>query len=139
LQLTTWLVETIKSGKVTVSQNNVEALEIKAQDKRIDVNATDKQFVKEIISSARGASGKKGAVGSIKGSANQIRVVRNTLPMLKEIAEDLCREGVTVTVSFKGDKVVTIGSGADSKLTRLITGTKGIEIDSVTKLIRMGI
>ena len=139
MELTTWLVETIKSGKITVSQNNVEALEIKAQNKRIDVNATDKQFIKEIISSARGASSKKGAAGSIKGSVNQIRAVRNTLPMLKEIAEDLCREGVTVTVSFKGDKVVTIGSGADSKLTRLITGTKGIEIDSLTKLIEMGI
>lgn len=52
MQLTTWLVETVKSGKVTVYQNDVETLEIKAKDKRIDVNTTDKEFIKEIISSA---------------------------------------------------------------------------------------
>lgn len=42
----------MKSGKVTVYQNDVETLEIKAKDKRIDVNTTDKEFIKEIISSA---------------------------------------------------------------------------------------
>ena len=135
MQLTTWLVETIKSGKVTVSQNNVEALEIKAQDKKIDVNATDKKFIKEIISSARQGSSKKG----IKGTVDQIKVARNMRPLLKDIAEDLCREGVTVTISYKGNKVVTIGSEANSKFTRLVTGTRGIEINSPTKLIEMGI
>ena len=60
-------------------------------------------------------------------------------PLLKDIVEDLCREGVTITVSYKGDKVATIGSEANSKLTRLVTGTKGIEINSPTKLIEMGI
>lgn len=135
MQLTTWLVETIKSGKVTVSQNNVEALEIKAQGKKIDVNATDKKFIKEIISSARQGSSKKG----IKGTVDQIKVARNMRPLLKDIVEDLCKEGVTVTISYKGDKVVTIGSEANSKLTRLVTGTRGIEINSPTKLIEMGI
>ena len=135
MQLTTWIVETIKSGKVTVSQNNVEALEIKAQDKKIDVNATDKKFIKEIISSARQGSSKKG----IKGTVDQIKFARNMRPLLKDIVEDLCKEGVTVTISYKGDKVVTIGSEANSKLTRLVTGTRGIEINSPTKLIEMGI
>ena len=59
--------------------------------------------------------------------------------MVKDIVEDLCREGVTVTISYKGDKVVTIGRDADSKLTRFITGTKGIEVNSPLKLIEMGI
>ena len=58
------------------------------------------------------------------------------LPLLKDIVEDLCREGVTITVSYKGDNVATIGSEANSKLTRLVTGTK---IYSPTKLIEMGI
>ena len=135
MQLTTWLVETIKSGKVNVSQNNVEALEIKAQDKKIDLNATDKKFIKEIISSARQGSSKKG----IKGTVDQIKVARNMRPLLKDIAEDLCKEGVTVTLSYKGDVVATIGSEANSKFTRLVTGTRGIEINSPTKLIEMGI
>jgi len=44
---------------------------------------------------------------------------------------------VTVTVSYKGERAVTIGAEANSKLTRLVTGTKGIEINSPRKLIEM--
>ena len=139
MQLTTWLVETVKSGKVTVCQNDVEAFEIKAQGKRIDVNATDKEFIKEIISSVTEGSNKRGVKEGIKRTVNGIKVARNMRPLLKDIVEDLCREGVTITVSYKGDKVATIGSEANSKLTRLVTGTKGIEINSPTKLIEMGI
>ena len=135
MQLTTWLVETVKSGKVTVSQNNVEALEIKAEDKKISVNATDKNLVKELISSVREANSKRG----IKGSVDQIRVAIDMRPLLKEIVEDLCKEDVTVTIFYKGDRVATIGSEANSKFTRFVTGTKGIEINSPTKLIEMGI
>ncbi len=138
MELTTWLVETIKSGKVTVSQNNVEALEIKAQDKRIDVNAKDKEFIKEIISGARQGT-KKGTKESTGRGVGGIRAARNMLPLVKDIAEDLCKEGVTVTISYKGDKVVTIGRDADSKLTRWITGTKGVEVNSPLKLLEMGI
>ena len=55
------------------------------------------------------------------------------------MVEDLCSEGVTITVSYKGDRVVTVGSEANSKLTRLVTGTKGIEINSPLNLAEMGI
>ena len=137
MQLTTWLVETVKPGKVTVCQNDVETFEIKAQGKRID----DKEFIKKIISSVTEGSNKRGVKEGIKRSVNGIKVARNMRPLLKDIVEDLCREGVTITVSYtyKGDKVATIGSEANSKLTRSVTGTKGIEINSPTKLIEMGI
>ncbi len=138
MELTTWLVETIKSGKVTLSQNNVEALEITAQNKKIDVNAKDKEFVKEILSSARQGT-KKGEKESGGRGVGGIRAARDMLPLVKEVAEDLCREGVTVTISYKGDKVVTIGRDANSKLTRFITGTKGVEVNSPLKLLEMGI
>ncbi len=138
MQLTTFLAETIKSGKIKVSQNNVEALEITAQNKKFDVNAKDKEFVKDIISSVRKGSDEqpKGIINSIERT---VKTARNMQPMVKEIAEDLCREGVTVTLSYKGDKVVTIGSEADSKFTRFLTGTKGIEVNSPRKLIEMGL
>lgn len=138
MELTTWIVETIKSGKVTLSQNNVEALEITAQNKKIDVNAKDKEFIKEIISSVRQGT-KKGVKESAKRGVGGIRAARDMLPLVKDVAEDLCREGVTVTISYKGDKVVTIGRDADSKLTRFITGTKGVEVNSPLKLLELGV
>lgn len=139
MQLTTLLVEAIKSGKVTVIQNDVPQLEITAENKKIDINATDKMLIKDVLSSAREGTGKKGVTESIKRSLSSIKTAQDMRPMIKEIAEDFCREGVTITVSYKGDRVITIGSEADSKLTRLITGTRGIEINSPTKLAQMGL
>jgi hypothetical protein len=138
VQLTTFLAESIKSGKITVSQNNVEAVEIKAHDKKIDVNAKDKEFIKEIISSARQGN-QKGVRKTMEHGIDELRAIREMQPLVKDIAEELCREGVTVTLSYKGDKVVTIGSDADSKFTRILTGTKGIEVNSPRKLVEMGL
>ena len=141
--LTTLLAESIKSGKIKVSQNNTEALEITAQDKKIDVNAKDKEFIQDIISSVRKDNGddkqQKGVIGTIGRGVTGIRTVRNVQPMVKEIAEDLQREGMTVTLSFKGDTVITIGSEADSKFTRLLLGTKSVEVNSIRKLVEMGL
>ena len=141
--LTTLLAESIKSGKIKVSQNNTEALEITAQDKKIDVNAKDKEFIQDIISSVRkdkeDDKSQKGVIGTIGRGVTGIRTVRNVQPMVKEIAEDLQREGMTVTLSFKGDTVITIGSEADSKFTRLLLGTKSVEVNSIRKLVEMGL
>ncbi len=133
------LVETLKSGKITVSQNDKPAVEVNISEKKIDADILDKEFVKEIISSARGASTKKGVRESIHRGVDTLREARKTQPLVKEMVEDLCNEGVTITVSYKGNRVVTVGSEANSKLTRLVTGTKGVEINSPRKLAEMGI
>jgi len=133
------LLEAIKSGKITISQNDKPALEVTASEKRLDINTLDKDFVKEIMSSVQGASSKKGVIEGLKKSFGTIREASKFRPLLKDIAEDLCSEDFTVTVSYKGDLVLTIGAKADSKFTRLITGTKGIEINSSLKLAEMGL
>ncbi|MDR2700099.1 MAG: hypothetical protein LBC12_04735 [Nitrososphaerota archaeon] len=141
--MTTFLAESIKSGKITVSRNNTEALEITAQDKKIDVNAKDKEFIKDIIiSSVRKDDDnkpQKGVIGTIERGVAGLQTVRNVQPMIKEIAEDLQREGVTVTISLKGDTVITIGSGANPKLARFLLGTKSVEINRIRKIVEMGL
>jgi hypothetical protein len=142
LLLTTFLAESIKSGKIRVSQNNTEALEITAQNKKIDVNAKDKEFVKDIIiSSVRNGDGplQKGVIGTIERGVTGLRTVRNMQPVVKEIAEDLQREGVTVIISFKGDPVITMGSEANPKFTRFLLGTKSVEINSIRKIVELGL
>jgi hypothetical protein len=139
VQLTTLLAESFKSGKITISENNVPQIEIKAENKHIDINAEDKKLIKDIVSGAREGNRKQGVTESIRRSVNTLSEARKMKPLIKEVVEDLCREGVTVTVSYKGDRVVTIGSEANSKLTRFVTGTKGIEINSPGKLAELGI
>ncbi len=133
------LLEAIKSGKVTISQNDTPAVEVKAGNRRLDINTLNKDFIKEIMSSFREANTKEGVIEGLKRSFGAIREANKFLPLLKNIAEDLCSEDFTVTVSYKGDLVLTIGAEADSKLTRLVTGTKGIEINSPLKLAEMGL
>lgn len=139
MQLTTLLVETLKSGKITISQNNKPAVEVNISEKKIDANIQDKEFIKEVMGSARKASTSKGIRKSIQSGVDTIREARKARPLVKELVEDLCSEGVTITLSYKGDRVVTVGSEADSKLTRVVTGTKGIEINSPLKLAELGI
>jgi hypothetical protein len=139
MQLTTWLVETLKSGKVTIIQNDKPAVEVNIKDKKIDANIKDKKFIKEIISNARPTNTSKGVKNSIQKGIDTLKEARKTQPLVKELVEDLCQEGVTITLSYKGDRVVTVGSEADSKLTRLLTGTKGIEINNPLKLAELGI
>jgi hypothetical protein len=133
VQLTTLLVETFKSGKITVCQNDVEELEITARNKKIDVNTTDKKIINEIISGTLKGSSKGGLRRSFRG----IKAVREARPLLKEIVDDLSNEGITVTISFKGDRVATMGSEANSKFTRYITGTKHVEINNAARLLEM--
>ncbi|HSV48925.1 MAG TPA: hypothetical protein VLH35_01290 [Candidatus Acidoferrales bacterium] len=129
----------MKSGKITISQNNKPAVKVNISERKIDADIVDKEFVKEIIASARGASTQKGARETIRRGVDTLRELRKSQPAMKELVEDLCREGVTLTLSYKGSRVITVGSEANSKFTRLVTGTKGIEINSPRKLAEIGI
>ncbi len=139
MPLATILGEMLKSGKVTVSANNVEALEIKADNKKIDVKALNKDFIKDTLAAARGPQESKGMRESIMGTIGQIKTARSTIGMLKGVAEELSEAGITVTFSYEDKVVVTLGSDANPKVSNVATGTKAIEINSTRKLIELGI
>jgi hypothetical protein len=75
----------------------------------------------------------------IKGTVGQIRNARGSLELLKDAAEELSDAGITVTLSYKGSVVVTLGSQANPKLSSIATGTKAIEINSTRKLMELGL
>jgi len=139
MSFATLIGEMLESGKITVSTNNVKAVEIKAANKKIEINAIDKKIVKQALSAARGGRKSKGTLERIKGAVDQIKTARSQLSQLKEVAEELSEAGVTVTLSYMGSVVVTMGSQAKSKLSSVATGTKAIEINSPLKLIELGI
>ncbi len=139
MSLASLISEIVKSGKVTVSAHNVEALEITAAEKKINVKALDKEFIKETIEAARGTKEDKGIGASIKGAVGQIKTARSSIGMLKEMAEELKEAGVTVTLTYKDDVVVTLGCEANPKFSKVATGTKAIEINSPKKLVELGI
>jgi len=122
VQLPTWLGHVITSGEVTLFTDDKEALHLKAGNKKIDLDVVDKKFVKDVVGSLGGRT-------SIRGRLSQI----------KSIAEELRNEELTVTVSYKGNRVVTVGAKAKPKISRVLTGTNAIEINSLRKLIELGV
>jgi len=122
VQLPTWLGHVIKSGEVTLFSGDVEALLLKAENKKIDLNAVNKEFLKDVV-------------GSMGGGKS----VRSKLAQLKKIARELRDEGLTITISYKGDLVLTVGSEANPKFSRLVTRTNAIEINNLRKLMEIGV
>jgi hypothetical protein len=122
VQLPTWLGHVVKSGEVTLFTDDEEALQIKAENNKIDLNAANKEFLKDVVGSA-------GSRGSI----------RSKLAQLKDIADELKDEGLTVTLSYKGDRLVTIGAEAKPKFSRLVTRTNAVEINNLRKLLEVGV
>jgi hypothetical protein len=139
MSLATVIAEMIESGKVTVSTSNFEALEINAANKKIEINALNKEFLKQVLAAARDGKKSKGTPDSVKETVGQIETARSSLGQLKWVAEELSEVGITVTLSYKGDVVFTMGSQAKPKLSSAVTGTKAIEINSPRKLIGLGI
>jgi hypothetical protein len=122
LQLLTLLSHLLKSGKVNLSASNERLLQLTVKTHQIDLNIVDNRFLKDAL---------KDSVG--------IRSFRELLRQLRNAAEELKSEGVTVTVSYKGATVLTLGSDAKANFSRLITGTTEIEINNLRKLIQMGL
>ena len=60
------------------------------------------------------------------------------IPPIKNAVE-LKDEGLTVTLSYKGDLLVTIGSEAKPKFSRLVTRTDAVEINNLRKLIELSV
>jgi hypothetical protein len=120
VQFPTLLGHVVKSGGFTLFTGDVEALQVKAEDNKIELCIADKEFLKDVIGSA-------GSGGSI----------RSMLAQLRSIAGELKDEGLTVTLSFKGDRLITIGLEAKPTFSQLVTGTNAVEINNLRKLIEL--
>lgn len=126
-----------ESGKVLLSTGNFEVLEINLASNKINVDVKNKAFIKraiklrgEIIPNTPTSAEQKQGVNTKKKSSSPLSI-------LKIVAEALTARGITLTVSYKGSIVVTIGADAKPTLLQLITKTKSVSINSFYKIIRM--
>lgn len=139
MQLLAKIGDILESGKVTVSTRNKEDLEITAGNKKIDINAKNKVFIKDVLSSLRESKDSGGLAKTLTQGSKNLKSIKEMREALDDIAEDLKKAGITITLSYEGDLVVTMGSNASSKFSRILTGTKALEINSLQKLIELGV
>ena len=122
MQLPTWLSHVVKSGEVTLFTGDEKALQVKAEDNKIKLSIASKEFLKDVVDSAGGGAS-----------------IRTKLAQLKDIAGELKDEGLTITLSYRGDILVTIGSEAKPKFSRLVTRTNAVEINNLRKLLELSV
>ncbi|MFW6110554.1 MAG: hypothetical protein ACOC6H_00795 [Thermoproteota archaeon] len=122
MQIPIWLTNFFSSGKITLSVSDEAAVNLKVRDKKIDFEIIDKKIIKDILKTSFG-----------KETLSPMNMLEN----LENIAETLKSEDLTVTVSYKGGVVLTLGTASASKLSQLVTRTKAIEINNLGKLIQL--
>jgi len=122
VQFPTWITQVLKSGEVTVSTGDVKALQLRVETKKIDLDIVDKEFLKT----------------ALKGGKQRSSLL-DMLGLLKNIAKELKDEGYTITISYQGKTVVTLGSEAAPSFSRVVTRTNAVEINDLRKLLQMSL
>ena len=117
-----WLAYALKSGEATLFTKGTKTIHLKVENKRINVNLLNKEFLKDVMSVGVETEGKS---------------ILKTLKQLKNIANELKRDELTITISHKGSIVLTLGLGADPKLSKSVTRTNAIEINNLSKLMQL--
>lgn len=116
------IVHALKSGKISLLTSGKETLQLKIEDKRIDVNLLNKKLLKNILET---------------NVESEEKSLLGRLPQLKSMAEEFKKNGLTVMIFYKSSVLLTLGLEAHPKLSRLVTGTDAIEINSLSKLMQL--
>ena len=122
MKFPTWISQVLKSGSVTVSAGDVEALQLSVTNKKIDLNITDKEVLKMALEGGKQKSSLLDMLGLLKGMAKELK-----------------DEGYTITISYQGKTAMTLGLEASSSFSRLVTRTNAVEINNLRKLLQMAV
>jgi len=110
-------------GIVHVSTGDVEVLRINAKGKRLDVDVEDKQFLKRVIKMR----------GELAPNAQENKKKKSGSPlaMARKIADTCKKMGITMTVSYRGHLIATMGADAKPMLLQYVTKTHALALNSL--------
>jgi len=122
MQTLTFLTQILKSGEINLSANNQKLIQLTIKSNKIDLNIRDNKLLKELLT-----------------DNTKTASFLELLKQFKTLAEDLKNQGVTMTLSYKGEIMLTLGSNAKANFSQLVTRTKKIEINNLKKLIQLAL
>jgi hypothetical protein len=126
-------IPNFEGGEVLLWTGDVEVLKVDLSSTRIDVNLVDKAFVKRLIAMRDQLTPKP----TSEDDEDNPPQLSGALSTAKKAAEALSSRGITVTVSYHGKRIATIGAEAQSTLLQLITKTRRIALNNVIAAIRL--
>jgi len=120
------------SGKALIYTGELEVLRINAAGKRIDLDIEDKDFVKRVIKLRDEITPKKPSTTEKKEKKKS-----SPLGTVRTVAETMQKLGITLTVSYQGRRIATIGAEAHPTLVQIVTRTHALSIDSTLTALKM--
>lgn len=122
LQVPMLLVRVFKQGNVNLQTNGVENIQLRIQNKKIDLNFLQKEQLKTLL--------------ELEAEMKEESILRK-LKTLKSLAEKLKQDGFTIIISYKDKTILTLGSEAKPSISQMATGTATIEINNLLELIKL--
>jgi hypothetical protein len=127
-------IPNFEGGQVLLSTGDVRVLRVDLSSTHIDVDLEDKAFVKRLIAMRDQLTPKLPGAEAEEGGPPHIG---SALSTARKVADALSNRGITVTVSYRGRHIATIGAEAHSTLLQVITKTRRIALNSVIAAIRL--
>jgi hypothetical protein len=129
-------IPNFEGGHVLLSTGDVEVLKVDLSSTQIDVDVEDKAFIKRLIAMRDQLTPKMAGVTGVEDAGNPPQI-GGVLSTARRVADTLSNRGITITVSYKGHRIATIGAQAHPTLLQHITKTRGIALNSFITAIKM--
>lgn len=112
-------MKTLKTGEVSVAFHGKKAVKLRVEDGNVEVN------LKEV----EGLS-----IFNLNEKPKKTDVFE-IIKKFRGLAEELRRENLTVNINIQNKPLLTLGAGANPKISRLITFSTAIEIKSLRGIL----
>jgi len=122
LQVAMLLTHVFKKGNISLQTNGLENIQLQIENNKIDLNFLQKEQLRTLL--------------ELEAKMEEEPTL-NKLRKLKDIAEKLKQNRLSITVSFKGQRILTLGYGAKPTVSPMITETDAIQINSLLDLMKL--
>ena len=122
LEIAMMLAHTLKQGSLSLQTNNVEHIQLTIQDNKMNYDFLQKELLKTLL--------------ELEAETTEKSILEK-LKMLKNLAEELKQDKLTITISHKGQTMLTLGYEAKPTISQIATGTNAIEVNNMIELIKL--
>jgi len=107
---------------MSLQTNGTENIHLKIENNKIDLDFMQKELLKILL--------------ELEAEMEEKNILKR-IKTLKNIAEKLKQNGFTLTISHKGEKILTLGSEAHPTLSSMVTGTNAIEVNNLIEIMKL--
>ena len=122
LQIPMTLAHILKQGSISLQTNSIEHIQLTIQNNKMNYNFLQKDLLKTLL--------------ELEAEITEKSILEN-LKMLKNLAEKLKQDRLTITISHKGQIMLTLGYEAKPTVSQIVTGTNAIQVNNMIELIKL--